>query len=212
MRWVRSRWRRISRGTTTSKASAPGGALQHARARPPRWRPPPRPRTVAQDDLVDPVDARVTAAVEGGQGDEHRLVHVAGADGRGLAARAGAALQNAHHLVVVARDEHPLAPRVAEREEGARHLRPEHGHALAVLQVEVGEEPAAGRGEPSARAYSGLVPTSTASSVRLPISTESGSSRTGATATTPGTTWTRASASRRRRPADREPGPLARAR
>ena len=145
-RCVRSRWRRISRGTTTSGA-APGrpaherlgdarrGADALALASrntisstPSGWRSPPRSSAGSGT-----ITARFRSRA--------RI-------GRPSRARDGALLERAHHPVPISPEPHALAERALEREERARHRRPEHRHALPVRDVEVGQEAPGGELEP----------------------------------------------------------------
>ena len=129
-RCVRSRWRRISRGTITLRRRARGAAHE-------RLRDPGRghDRLGARDpehDLVDAVGPRVAAAVERRQRNDHRAVQVAGADRGPARARRGALLERADHPVPVAAEPQALPERAPQREERAHHRVPEHGHALPV--------------------------------------------------------------------------------
>ncbi len=110
MRCVRSFWRRISRGTTTSTGAPPVVRCTTRRATSAAGRDLGRV-VHPQDDLVDAVRPRVAAAVQGGQGDEDRAVDVARADGAGPVALGGAALDDTHHLEPVAAHLDPLAAR-----------------------------------------------------------------------------------------------------
>ena len=129
--------------------------------------------------------------------------------------RRAPALEHAHHLVPVAAHAHPLAARLAQGEDGARHRGPQHGHALAVLTSRSVRKRPLARARRAARCdRRASSPRPRPPRCRPPLSTGRGGSRgSGATATTPGITSpgglrvAQAQARLRRGPA---PGPGAR--
>ena len=187
-RCVRSRWRRISRGTITSSGSPPVARRTTA------WAMPAAVVTASGDvdaehDLVDAVGARVGAPVEGLEGDEHRAVEVPPADGGAPAAQRRPSLEDAHHLVPVAAEAHRLAERAPQGEERPRHGGPQHRHPLAVDDVERGEEAPGGELEPRRVAVGGRrAQHDHAGACGPPPPPESSASRSGATERRPGTT------------------------